>query len=177
MVLLRAYKVITDTSIGLSYHPFSHPRSPCIPLSPIWACWSCPVLPCLLSVTNSFIYILCALSVVQYCSTDSYLTFIIVSNNAGVMATPFILSKDNMELQFATNHLGKLEPQLWHMSFFDWEISLGSLSSTYATLNDSFKLSVLLLFSSGRRSITLSWLCFILLSFLLLMSIIYLSEK
>lgn len=27
-------------------------------------------------------------------------------NNAGVMATPFILSKDNIELQFATNHVG-----------------------------------------------------------------------
>ncbi|CDP05169.1 unnamed protein product [Coffea canephora] len=27
-------------------------------------------------------------------------------NNAGVMATPFILSKDNIELQFATNHIG-----------------------------------------------------------------------
>ncbi|CAI0546594.1 unnamed protein product [Linum tenue] len=29
-------------------------------------------------------------------------------NNAGVMATPFTLSKDNIELQFATNHLGML---------------------------------------------------------------------
>ncbi|XP_051122748.1 short-chain dehydrogenase TIC 32, chloroplastic-like [Andrographis paniculata] len=27
-------------------------------------------------------------------------------NNAGIMATPFQLSKDNIELQFATNHLG-----------------------------------------------------------------------
>ncbi|KAL8498457.1 hypothetical protein ACS0TY_021690 [Phlomoides rotata] len=27
-------------------------------------------------------------------------------NNAGVMAPPFMLSKDNIELQFATNHLG-----------------------------------------------------------------------
>ncbi|KAM7272358.1 hypothetical protein ACFE04_027021 [Oxalis oulophora] len=27
-------------------------------------------------------------------------------NNAGIMATPFTLSKDNIELQFATNHLG-----------------------------------------------------------------------
>ncbi|PHU23103.1 Short-chain dehydrogenase TIC 32, chloroplastic [Capsicum chinense] len=27
-------------------------------------------------------------------------------NNAGVMAIPFMLSKDNIELQFATNHLG-----------------------------------------------------------------------
>ncbi|XP_021765077.1 short-chain dehydrogenase TIC 32, chloroplastic-like isoform X2 [Chenopodium quinoa] len=27
-------------------------------------------------------------------------------NNAGIMATPFMLSKDNIELQFATNHLG-----------------------------------------------------------------------
>ncbi|KAL6578819.1 Short-chain dehydrogenase TIC 32, chloroplastic [Orobanche minor] len=28
------------------------------------------------------------------------------SNNAGVMAPPFMLSQDNIELQFATNHLG-----------------------------------------------------------------------
>jgi WW domain-containing oxidoreductase len=28
------------------------------------------------------------------------------SNNAGVMASPFMLSQDNIELQFATNHLG-----------------------------------------------------------------------
>jgi len=27
-------------------------------------------------------------------------------NNAGIMACPFMLSKDNIELQFATNHLG-----------------------------------------------------------------------
>ncbi|KAK0596275.1 hypothetical protein LWI29_014281 [Acer saccharum] len=27
-------------------------------------------------------------------------------NNAGVMATPFMLSKDNIEVQFATNHIG-----------------------------------------------------------------------
>ncbi|KAJ9164200.1 hypothetical protein P3X46_023803 [Hevea brasiliensis] len=30
----------------------------------------------------------------------------ILINNAGVMATPFMLSKDNIELQFATNHIG-----------------------------------------------------------------------
>ncbi|KAB2627085.1 short-chain dehydrogenase TIC 32 [Pyrus ussuriensis x Pyrus communis] len=30
----------------------------------------------------------------------------ILINNAGVMATPFMLSKDNIEMQFATNHLG-----------------------------------------------------------------------
>nr|ACU23411.1 unknown [Glycine max] len=30
----------------------------------------------------------------------------ILINNAGVMATPFTLSQDNIELQFATNHLG-----------------------------------------------------------------------
>lgn len=28
------------------------------------------------------------------------------SNNAGVMAPPFTLSKDKIELHFATNHLG-----------------------------------------------------------------------
>lgn len=27
-------------------------------------------------------------------------------NNAGIMATPFMLSRDNIELQFATNHVG-----------------------------------------------------------------------
>ncbi|KAH7557664.1 hypothetical protein JRO89_XS11G0198400 [Xanthoceras sorbifolium] len=30
----------------------------------------------------------------------------ILINNAGIMGTPFTLSKDNIELQFATNHLG-----------------------------------------------------------------------
>ncbi|PWA51230.1 NAD(P)-binding Rossmann-fold superfamily protein [Artemisia annua] len=30
----------------------------------------------------------------------------ILINNAGIMAPPFTLSKDNIELQFATNHLG-----------------------------------------------------------------------
>ncbi|XP_042507146.1 short-chain dehydrogenase TIC 32, chloroplastic-like isoform X2 [Macadamia integrifolia] len=30
----------------------------------------------------------------------------ILVNNAGVMATPFMLSQDNIELQFATNHVG-----------------------------------------------------------------------
>ncbi|KAK2420825.1 short-chain dehydrogenase TIC 32, chloroplastic [Trifolium repens] len=30
----------------------------------------------------------------------------ILINNAGIMATPFNLSKDNIELQFATNHIG-----------------------------------------------------------------------
>ncbi|CAM8971433.1 unnamed protein product [Rhodiola kirilowii] len=30
----------------------------------------------------------------------------ILINNAGVMGTPFILSQDNIELQFATNHIG-----------------------------------------------------------------------
>jgi hypothetical protein len=28
------------------------------------------------------------------------------SNNAGVMAIPFALSKDSIEMQFATNHVG-----------------------------------------------------------------------
>lgn len=28
------------------------------------------------------------------------------SNNAGIMAAPFMLSKDNIEMQFATNHVG-----------------------------------------------------------------------
>ncbi|KAK4571553.1 hypothetical protein RGQ29_030114 [Quercus rubra] len=37
---------------------------------------------------------------------SSGLPLSILINNAGVMATPFMLSKDNIELQFATNHLG-----------------------------------------------------------------------
>ncbi|MED6135833.1 Short-chain dehydrogenase TIC 32, chloroplastic [Stylosanthes scabra] len=32
----------------------------------------------------------------------------ILVNNAGIMATPFKLSRDNIELQFATNHIGSL---------------------------------------------------------------------
>ncbi|KAJ6889524.1 short-chain dehydrogenase TIC 32 [Populus alba x Populus x berolinensis] len=34
------------------------------------------------------------------------LIYTFVSNNAGIMATPFMLSRDNIELQFATNHVG-----------------------------------------------------------------------
>ncbi|KAL8557182.1 hypothetical protein ACS0TY_004580 [Phlomoides rotata] len=30
----------------------------------------------------------------------------VLVNNAGIMATPFMLSEDNIELQFATNHVG-----------------------------------------------------------------------
>ncbi|TKY45216.1 Short-chain dehydrogenase TIC 32 [Spatholobus suberectus] len=30
----------------------------------------------------------------------------ILRNNAGIFATPFMLSEDNIELQFATNHMG-----------------------------------------------------------------------
>ncbi|RVW41998.1 Short-chain dehydrogenase TIC 32, chloroplastic [Vitis vinifera] len=30
----------------------------------------------------------------------------ILINNAGIMAVPYMLSKDNIEMQFATNHLG-----------------------------------------------------------------------
>ncbi|CAN7132601.1 unnamed protein product [Brassica rapa subsp. narinosa] len=40
----------------------------------------------------------------DYKSTGLPLNILI--NNAGVMACPFMLSKDNIELQFATNHLG-----------------------------------------------------------------------
>ncbi|KAK9724654.1 hypothetical protein RND81_05G090100 [Saponaria officinalis] len=40
----------------------------------------------------------------EYKSSNRPLNLLI--NNAGVMATPFTLSKDNIELQFATNHLG-----------------------------------------------------------------------
>nr|BAE99458.1 hypothetical protein [Arabidopsis thaliana] len=40
----------------------------------------------------------------EYKSTGLPLNLLI--NNAGIMACPFMLSKDNIELQFATNHLG-----------------------------------------------------------------------
>ncbi|GJS25245.1 short-chain dehydrogenase TIC 32, chloroplastic-like protein [Tanacetum coccineum] len=40
----------------------------------------------------------------EYCSSGLPLNILI--NNAGVMAPPFTLSEDNIELQFATNHLG-----------------------------------------------------------------------
>ncbi|KAL6544115.1 Short-chain dehydrogenase TIC 32, chloroplastic [Orobanche gracilis] len=40
----------------------------------------------------------------QYNSSSLPLNLLI--NNAGVMAPPFMLSQDNIELQFATNHLG-----------------------------------------------------------------------
>ncbi|PKI54009.1 hypothetical protein CRG98_025620 [Punica granatum] len=40
----------------------------------------------------------------DYVSSGLALNLLI--NNAGVMATPFMLSQDNIELQFATNHLG-----------------------------------------------------------------------
>ncbi|XP_040986171.1 short-chain dehydrogenase TIC 32, chloroplastic-like [Juglans microcarpa x Juglans regia] len=38
--------------------------------------------------------------------TELGLPLNILINNAGVMASPFMLSQDNIELQFATNHLG-----------------------------------------------------------------------
>ncbi|ESW24232.1 hypothetical protein PHAVU_004G113100 [Phaseolus vulgaris] len=38
--------------------------------------------------------------------TSSGFPLNILINNAGITATPFSLSKDNIELQFATNHLG-----------------------------------------------------------------------
>ncbi|KAF7148969.1 hypothetical protein RHSIM_Rhsim03G0188500 [Rhododendron simsii] len=37
---------------------------------------------------------------------SSHLPLNLLINNAGIMATPFMLSKDNIELQFATNHIG-----------------------------------------------------------------------
>ncbi|KAL6320680.1 hypothetical protein AAG906_008680 [Vitis piasezkii] len=38
--------------------------------------------------------------------SSSGLPLNLLINNAGIMATPFMLSKDNIELQFATNHIG-----------------------------------------------------------------------
>ncbi|KAL1834801.1 hypothetical protein ACET3Z_004452 [Daucus carota] len=50
----------------------------------------------------------CLASVKKFASdyNSSALPLNLLINNAGVMATPFMLSKDNIELQFATNHLG-----------------------------------------------------------------------
>ncbi|KAJ8648126.1 hypothetical protein MRB53_001149 [Persea americana] len=45
----------------------------------------------------------------------------ILINNAGVMATPFMLSQDGIELQFATNHLGH---------FLLTDLLLGTMKST-----------------------------------------------
>ncbi|KAG5533791.1 hypothetical protein RHGRI_027848 [Rhododendron griersonianum] len=44
------------------------------------------------------------LSLLEY--EHKAILFLVASNNAGIMATPFMLSKDKIELQFATNHLG-----------------------------------------------------------------------
>ncbi|XP_021735808.1 short-chain dehydrogenase TIC 32, chloroplastic-like [Chenopodium quinoa] len=52
---------------------------------------------------------LSSLASVEKFSSDfksSGLPLNILINNAGIMATPFQLSKDNIEIQFATNHLG-----------------------------------------------------------------------
>lgn len=38
--------------------------------------------------------------------SSSGLPLNLLINNAGLMATPFMISKDNIELQFATNHIG-----------------------------------------------------------------------
>lgn len=45
---------------------------------------------------------------VPVCLIDSnvYVSTLWNSNNAGVMATPFMLSQDGIEIQFATNHVG-----------------------------------------------------------------------
>lgn len=37
----------------------------------------------------------------------------ILVNNAGVMMCPYSKSEDNFELQFATNHLGRVAPSNW----------------------------------------------------------------
>ncbi|RDX77282.1 Short-chain dehydrogenase TIC 32, chloroplastic [Mucuna pruriens] len=52
---------------------------------------------------------LCSMASVRKFAADfnsSGLPLHILINNAGVMATPFMLTQDNIELQFATNHLG-----------------------------------------------------------------------
>ena len=70
---------------------------------------------------------------------DCFLLFVfcISSNNAGVMGTPFTLSKDNIELHFATNHLGNsfsqfftqnIAKQAWNDSIP--KLFLGELAST-----------------------------------------------
>ncbi|MEI4889691.1 SDR family NAD(P)-dependent oxidoreductase, partial [Klebsiella pneumoniae] len=40
----------------------------------------------------------------EYISSGLHLNILV--NNAGIMAPPFTLSKDNVEQQFAVNHLG-----------------------------------------------------------------------
>ncbi|RVW41995.1 Short-chain dehydrogenase TIC 32, chloroplastic [Vitis vinifera] len=40
--------------------------------------------------------------------SSSGLPLNLLINNAGLMATPFMISKDNIELQFATNHIGMI---------------------------------------------------------------------
>ncbi|KAK7378561.1 hypothetical protein VNO80_04005 [Phaseolus coccineus] len=48
---------------------------------------------------------------------------IIAQNNAGVMFCPFKLSEDGIEMQFATNHLGKVSRFLHDVLWFTplWE--------------------------------------------------------
>ena len=42
-------------------------------------------------------------------SNGFWLVNLYARNNAGIMLCPFMLSKDNIELHFATNHLGMWE--------------------------------------------------------------------
>jgi WW domain-containing oxidoreductase len=57
---------------------------------------------------NSFIWNLLLSTNFFLISPMKYLVLLyFYSNNAGVMATPFLLSEDGIELQFATNHVGR----------------------------------------------------------------------
>jgi retinol dehydrogenase-12 len=64
-------------------------------------------------------------------STDSITQFVeefkaknlpinLLMNNAGVMACPYELSKDGIEMQFATNHASRLSHI--HLTSFRWSI-------------------------------------------------------
>ncbi|XP_050895510.1 short-chain dehydrogenase TIC 32, chloroplastic-like [Lathyrus oleraceus] len=51
----------------------------------------------------------------------------ILINDAGIMACPFKLSKDNIELQFATNHIGLPNPFHFFLSIYSFQEEVGLL--------------------------------------------------
>lgn len=61
----------------------------------------------LMSDKLSYVEFYCYLSIFLISSMQYLFPLYFDSNNAGVMATPFLLSKDGIELQFATNHVGR----------------------------------------------------------------------
>ena len=96
------------TSLDVSYYCTDHPP-PLSPLPPNPK-HKKPLFspqPQVYILENSCVCLLSILSSRYYTRSINFV-FFVLSNNAGVMATPFMLSKDNIELQFATNHLGTL---------------------------------------------------------------------